>query len=247
MKDTRSKQKEIRSWFDNTYKRRGLFYLRPKQAYHIYPKLLGVRPGMSILDVACGPGLLLSVAHEKGLKTYGVDISQEAVEISNGVVPCAAISRANGEALPFPDNTFDFITCLGSLERFIHMESVLSEQMRVAKDDALFCYLVRNSQSFTWKFFMQFLGMQSHRGHQGAKTLPEWKNIFSRSGFEIVDIFHDHWPYLRIIRWITLGSKFIDYGKVRKNILPVHYASEFIFILRKQRNPKNADIAQPNN
>ena len=233
MKNTSLKQDEIRSWFDNKYRGRGLFYVRPREAYYIFLELLRAGRGKKILDVACGPGLLVSVAQENGLGTYGVDISREALEISKGVVPSSALSRANAEALPFRDQTFDYITCLGSLERFIHLERALSEQMRVAKDDARFCYLVRNASTLTWKFFMQFLGMRCHRSHQGAKTLPEWKNIFSRSGFEIVNICHDHWPYLRIVRWITLGGKWINYRRVRKSILPIRYASEFIFILRK--------------
>lgn len=233
MKNTSLKQDEIRSWFDNTYRKRGLFYVRPREAYYIFLELLRAGRGKKILDVACGPGMLVSVAQEKGLGTYGVDISREALEISKGVVPSSAFSRANAEALPFRDQTFDYISCLGSLERFMHLERALSEQMRVAKDDARFCYLVRNASTLTWKFFMQFLGMQSHRSHQGAKTLAEWENIFSRSGFEIVNICHDQWPYLRIVRWITLGGKWMNYRRVRKSILPIQYASEFIFILRK--------------
>ncbi len=234
MKKARYEQQDIHSWFDESYRKRGFNYLRPREAYYIFTELLGAPPNKKILDIACGPGLLLSVADEKGLKTYGVDISPEAVGMCNNFVPNAEACVANAESLPYHDRQFDFITCLGSLERFMNLEKALSEQIRVAKDEALFCYMVRNANTFTWRFFMQFLGMQDRRSHQGAKTLQEWKKILDRSGLEILTIHHDHWPYLRFLKWITLGGKFVDYCKTRKNLLPIEYACEFIIIAKKR-------------
>jgi ubiquinone/menaquinone biosynthesis C-methylase UbiE len=234
MRKIRYSQAGIRSWFDTKYRNIGLGYLRPRDAYHIFLRLLGTMPDQRILDVACGPGLLLSVANEKGLKTHGVDFSFEALKMCNIHIPQAKVVLANAEALPYPDKQFDYITCIGSLERFMDLEKSLSEQIRVAKDNAHFCYMVRNSNTFTWKIFMKYLGFQNHISHQGAMTLNEWKGIFIRSGFEILNVCHDHWPYLRFLRLITFGGQFIDYNKARRPLLPIEHAYEFIFTLKKK-------------
>jgi SAM-dependent methyltransferase len=238
-KDIRVSQEEIRSWFDANYRRAGYSYLRPREAYPIFLKLLGLGRDQKILDVACGPGLLLSVAMDQRLEAHGVDISSEALKMCKSLLPRADVILANAEALPYPDKHFDGITCIGSLERFIDLERSLSEQIRVAKADARFCYLVRNANTFSWRVFVQLLGRQNVRGHQGAKTLAEWKGIFRRSGLEILHVCHDHWPILRLLRWIPIGNRFIDYGKRRKGLLPLKCANEFIFILKK-RSPGHA-------
>ena len=55
------RQKEIHDWFDNNYRLRGISYLRPPEAYHVYYQLLNPPKNSRWLDVACGPGLLLGV------------------------------------------------------------------------------------------------------------------------------------------------------------------------------------------
>jgi protein-S-isoprenylcysteine O-methyltransferase Ste14 len=55
-------QTGIAAWFDATYRTKGLRYLRPPRSYPIFVQLLEARPGERLLDVACGPGLLLKVA-----------------------------------------------------------------------------------------------------------------------------------------------------------------------------------------
>ena len=55
-------QAEIKQWFNGTYKRFGLNYLRPIEAYTLFLELMQPVSGNKILDVACGPGQLLMAA-----------------------------------------------------------------------------------------------------------------------------------------------------------------------------------------
>ena len=57
-----NKQQKIVNWFDITYKRKGFSYLRTSEAYEVFTKILNLKSGDSVLDVACGPGLFLSLA-----------------------------------------------------------------------------------------------------------------------------------------------------------------------------------------
>jgi ubiquinone/menaquinone biosynthesis C-methylase UbiE len=228
-------QSGIASWFDRTYTNRGLRYLRPVQAYHLFLSLMQVKPGGRLLDVACGPGQLLLAADAFGARLSGIDISSVAVDLCRKRLPQADVHCGNAEQLPFPENTFDYITCLGSLERFIDREKALREQFRVADPDARFCYLVRNAQSFKWRFFKEKLRLKNEEGHQDALTLDAWRSLFEKTGFEIIHILPDHWPAMKWRHYLRLGLGVpLDYSAAPASGRNLSRANEFIFLLRKR-------------
>jgi ubiquinone/menaquinone biosynthesis C-methylase UbiE len=229
-------QDTIKSWFNKTYSTRGLSYLRPKEAYYIFLELLGVEKGKGkFLDVACGPGQMLKVANEYGLDIHGIDLSDVAIGMAKESLPNGNLQAGNAEALPFADKTFDYITCLGSLERMIDTKKVIAEQVRVAKDSAKICYLVRNSERASWKIVKEGLGFINKKGHQGAKTMKEWSDMFTSLGLKIEDVHHDQWPSTRWRRWFTLNNRLgkVDFKKIQTKRVPMEGAYEFIFILSK--------------
>jgi len=226
-------QDKIKKWFDNTYHHRRFSYLRPEEAYEIFVTLLLPKKGDKLLDVACGPGLLLKRAVEKEVAAYGIDISKVAIELSKSFVPNANTLIGNSENLPFPDEEFDFITCIGSLERFIDIKQSLDEMKRVSKPNAMFCFMVRNADTIIWRIYRQFLGQKKTEAHMEAKNLEEWKDLFRKNGFEIMSGYPDQWPGLKLRKRI-LFWKTIDYGKIHKTILPLKYSNEFIFILKNK-------------
>jgi len=226
-------QREIHDWFDKNYKLRGFSYLRPSEAYHIYHHLVQPKKDSKWLDVACGPGLLLGVVAEKGIKTYGIDISETAIEMARSALPNADLQVANAEDLPFADNTFDFISCLGSLERMLDLDKVLKEQLRVANHNAKFVYLVRNSETSSWKYLKKGLGLQNRRGHQDAANLESWTKIFANAGFKIENVYPDQWPRQRWQYWMGKRGWKAVFNSVKSSNHRLQKANEFIFILSK--------------
>lgn len=228
-------QEQIKRWFNQTYEKRAFQYLRPVEAYEIYLKLLEVKKGNAILDIACGPGQMLKAAKTKNLKLSGMDIAEVAINYAKEALPEANLQVANAENLPFQNNQFDYLTCLGSLERFIHLEVALKEMLRVAKPQARFCFLVRNSERASWKIIKEKFGLINKAGHQGAKSLNEWASVFTNAGFKINRIHHDQWPQTRWLRWLSLNSKLwqVNYQKIEKRRTALEHAYEFIFILSK--------------
>ena len=75
-------QQAIRQWFNRTYAEKGLSYLRPREFYAIFMQYLDVRPGDRLLDIGCGPGLLLGQALDRGALAYGIDISEKALALA---------------------------------------------------------------------------------------------------------------------------------------------------------------------
>lgn len=225
-------QEQIASWFDRTYSVRGDMYLRPVRAYRIFPVLLGMEQGESVLDVACGLGRMLEAAKEYNTNLTGVDISKVAVQKAKRMLPNATIVEGNAEELPFKDGEFDYVTCLGSLERMLDLDKVLGEILRVGNQTARFCFLVRNSLGLTWKL-KRGLGIINKKGHQGAKTLEEWEDVFASAGFKPVATYADQYPIKKREIITSLGLKKIDYKSVSQPWLPFRNVHEYIFILEK--------------
>jgi ubiquinone/menaquinone biosynthesis C-methylase UbiE len=224
-------QESIKDWFNKTYKLRGDQYLRPVRAYKIFPKILGLKKSEKILDVACGLGRLLEACIPYEANLYGVDISDVAVEKAKLKVPNALIQEGNAEHLDFEDGFFDHITCLGSLERMIDLNKVLSEIHRIGKKDAKFCFLVRNKKGFTW-LIKKKLGIINKAGHQGAKSYEEWVEVFANNGYKVLNVYPDQYPIKKRQLVTTLGMG-VDYEKISKAIIPMKYVHEYIFILSK--------------
>lgn len=227
-----SEQARINAWFDATYRRKGKSYLRPVKAYYIYLELLDIVPGDHLLDAACGLGMLLKAAREYACDSFGVDLSATALSQVRDDLPDVAIARANLEQLPFADGSFDKITCIGSLERVINVHRALAELKRVAREDARFCFLVRNSNTLTWRFLSGRQAARRARGHQGADTLQNWRNLFESSGFRVLQVLPDQYPIHRLKEWTALGLKRVDYRQRQASMLPLNRANEFVFLLQ---------------
>ena len=149
---------DVKSWYNQHYAAKGLQSMRPAAAYPVFLDLLGATAGSRLLDVSCGTGSLLAAARDRGVDAVGVDLSDEAVRLAIRVAPGTEVAVGAGEALAFRDASFDYVTCLGSLEHFLDMGQGLEEMKRVAKPDARLCIMVPNQDFIGWKVL----------GHQGT-------------------------------------------------------------------------------
>lgn len=232
MNPSTTEQKTIENWFNKTYSSRGESYLRPKEAYLIFAELLQLQKDKKFLDIACGLGRMLEVSSTYKTNNYGIDISDVAVQKAKIKLPKDTILTGNAEKLPFEDSYFDYITCLGSLERMINKDAVLQEINRVTKPEAKICIMVRNANSWRWIFTKKMVFAVNKKGHQDAKTFEEWKSLFEQHKFEIESCIADQWPSMKFKKIISLGL-FKNFKKPSKSIIPIHFANEFIFILKK--------------
>ena len=123
-------QSEVINIYDQIYSSSSR--LRDADAlYRWVLKLLKPESGMSHLDVACGEGVLVKLAQEQGLRSFGIDIAFKATSIARQEIGSKAIMVADGEILPFKDQSFDFVTNLGSLEHFADVSHGIYEMHRV--------------------------------------------------------------------------------------------------------------------
>ncbi|MGI9624614.1 MAG: class I SAM-dependent methyltransferase [Acidimicrobiales bacterium] len=71
---------------------------------------LGVGPEHRLLDVACGAGLALELARQRGATTAGIDASPRLIAVARNRSPEADIQVGDMHALPWADDSFDVVT-----------------------------------------------------------------------------------------------------------------------------------------
>ena len=90
--------------------------------------------GGSVLDIACGTGTLLAMAHKKGLECYGIDLSQGMLDQARTKVPGAELKQANYYEIPYPDGRFNYVVATNAISgTYIDARRVLVEMIRVCK------------------------------------------------------------------------------------------------------------------
>lgn len=87
----------------------------------------------NVLDVACGTGDMAVSLVERSCTVTGVDISEEMLAIARQKAPMVTFMIADAEHLPFPDASFDAVTCAFGVRNFVHLEQGLNEMLRVLK------------------------------------------------------------------------------------------------------------------
>ncbi len=107
--------------------------------YQVMGEALQLRPGDELLDVACGSGVFL--ARQAGLvhRVAGVDLSEVQIALARGrlgdriAAGTAEIVQGDAGSLPWPDDSFTVVTCMGSFEAFPDPAKVLAEMFRVLR------------------------------------------------------------------------------------------------------------------
>ena len=89
--------------------------------------------GMKVLDVACGSGTFFECNKNFLMSAWGIDCSKIAIAEAKKRFPDGNFQVGWADQLPYKDNFFDRVYCLGSLEHFLDMEKALKEMIRVLK------------------------------------------------------------------------------------------------------------------
>lgn len=163
---------------------------------------LGDLQGKQILDIACGTGHWLQHLATLGAAPNGIDISAVAIAHCRKRLPQAELHTGIAEALPFVDNRFDLVTCMGSLEHFLDQPGALAEMRRVSKSAARYLILVPNAG-----FLTRRLGLYGGTGQtavrETVRSIEEWESLLRGAGLRVRERWRDLHPIST--HWITLG------------------------------------------
>jgi SAM-dependent methyltransferase len=108
-------------------------------AYHFVTKNY-VRQGDSVLDVGFGLGYGLEIMAEKAERLAGVEIDRRAVArlMNSSISPkIVALKHFDGYSLPFPDRSFDVVTCIDVIEHVPDFRRLLPNLCNVARRNVI--------------------------------------------------------------------------------------------------------------
>jgi len=102
--------------------------------------------GKKLLDVGCGAAIVSKKMVERDFNVFGVDFSSEVIKIARQYCPEADFKKSYTYKLPFPDEMFDIVICLGVFQTIIEPEKALDEMTRVLKKGGVI--IIRTLNSF---------------------------------------------------------------------------------------------------
>lgn len=237
MSDSDPNLEEMKSFYD------GVYYAdadKPLQGNAHLARLstrIEITADEKVLDVACGLGEWLHACHKIGAQVAGVDLAERAIEYCDKHMPNGEFHAGPAEKLPFPDNTFDVVSCLGSLEHFVEPVVALKEMARVARQDARILILVPNADFLTRKIGL-FGGTNQKDAKEVVRTLAEWEALFRAANLSVTD----RWKDLHVLswRWISLnGWLAVPLRALQALLLPVwplRWQYQVYFLCRQNRS-----------
>ncbi len=137
-----------RDWWakDAKFDFSGLRYcVNPVRYRYFKSKLDQLSPsGKTVLDLGCGGGFLAEEFAKEGFKVTGIDPSGRSIEAAQQHAAESNLSIdyriGQGEALPFPDDSFDIIACCDVLEHVDDPHKVICQVGRTLKMGGIFFY-----------------------------------------------------------------------------------------------------------
>jgi len=101
-----------------------------------------VSAGMSVLDVACGPGYVSAAVRKAGAIPKGIDFSEKMIAIAKTMFPDISFAKGDAQNLRFKDASFDRVLINFGLLHVSHPEKACVEACRVLKSRGRFGFTV---------------------------------------------------------------------------------------------------------
>jgi len=142
-------------------------------------RILPIKPKYTkALDVGCGLGEGVALARGCGLDTWGVDIADvhdkwAAIGIAD------YCQQAPAHKIPYPDNTFDFVTCTDVMEH-IPAEYVIPSLSEIYRVGSKYFYFVMDSE------LEKYPPINGIYTHVTLKPCDEWADIMVSIGYKII-------------------------------------------------------------
>ncbi len=137
----------------------------------------GVAPGQSVLDVACGTGIVARTAADRvrpGGRAVGLDLNRAMLAVAARVRDDIEWRQGDAAALPFADRCFDLVLSQMALMFLPDRGAALSEMVRVTTDPGTVAVLVPASlhEQPAFKPFVE--AAESAAGAEAASLLTTY-------------------------------------------------------------------------
>jgi SAM-dependent methyltransferase len=109
----------------------------------------GVDADTALLDVGCGSGGLCRLAAARGARVFGIDAAARLVDVARERVPEGEFEVGDLQFLPYPDDRFDVVTGINSVQYAADPEAAIREAGRVTRAGGAIFLLVWGREEHT--------------------------------------------------------------------------------------------------
>ncbi len=187
--------------------------------YDFWERYLGwkLRPGVTVLEVACGPGFLLQRLKKK-YNAFAMDISHAALQQTRERTGHTGLFQADAQKIPLQDESLDCLVAFDLIEHLETPRQFFNMARTLLKPGGLMVIATPNPQSLgcqvkqgripddsrPWEERMQQWHGWRDDTHINITPIDEWRNQLRDAGFTIVRDGSDFWWDTPYFNWIPL-------------------------------------------
>lgn len=123
--------------------------------------------GGRLLDVGCGTGFIINLAHDLFDSIDGIDITPAMLAKVNTSAGNIRLHTGAVESLPFADGSFDMVSSYAFMHHVADHKRILQEVARVLREDGLF-YIDLEPNKLFWQSMVQL--ERTHRIYSDILT-----------------------------------------------------------------------------
>lgn len=155
-------------------------YLRPPYLYYHQLITNNTQPGKKQLDLCCGNGIHSFTGIKNGASVIALDYAEQSIAICkkrNDILKLNVDFRtADVQTLLFEENTFDIVTCAGSLS-YLDLEILLHEVHRVLKKGGVFICVDSFNHNPIYRLNRYIHYLRGERSYSTLLRIPNKRSI----------------------------------------------------------------------
>ena len=131
----------------------------------------GIGAGQTVLDVACGPGIVAAAAVQRGAIARGLDFSEAMLAVARARHPSIAFDPGDAEALPYADARFDAVVSNFGVHHAPRPALALAQAHRVLRPGGRIAFTIwaAPAENIAWKLLFDAIG---RHGDPAAAAVP---------------------------------------------------------------------------
>ena len=201
--------------------------------YIFYEEILKnhINSNTTVMDLCCGDGIHSINLGYLSNHVIATDIAENSIEIAKLRAKALNINsiqflKGDAEDIKFPDNSFDVVTCIGSIS-YVELEKFTAEVLRILKPGGRFIALDSFNHNPIYRFNRYLHYLKGNRSISTLNRMPSEKTLIYLEGqFQSIE---KH--YFGIFTFIApLFSSFLGETKAKKVI---DYLDKKVSFLKK--------------
>ena len=160
--------------------------MRDEEALRLLVEWSGAGADDTVLDVACGPGLVVAAFAKVCRHASGIDLTPAMIEKAQEHTAALALANVdwhlgNVTTLPFPDRSFSVVVSRFAFHHFVDPLAVLREMARVATRRVVLCDVAASDDPNRAAAFNTMERLRDP-SHTRALPLAELRGLFAQAG-----------------------------------------------------------------